>query len=261
MSQRPTATVDIHSRLLKCTLEIEDSRAFWARVDSSAPVSTQLAFDEYWFGARSMARVNELLTNMRERYLAFPNALDALHRWPNMAPDTRRCICHWHLQLTDPLYRSFTGSWLMERLDSLRPEVTRDLTVTWVQDNAPARWTQPTRIQYASKLLSAAHAAGLVATKRDPRAITLPHAPDDALEYLMYLLRDIDFNHTLLDNPYTRSAGLDGSFLEDRLRQLPGLNYSRQGDLVDFGWRYANLPAWADANFGPASHTRPGGAA
>jgi hypothetical protein len=64
-----------------------------------------------------------------------------------------------------------------------------------------------TRIQFASKLLSAAYSAGLLAGNRDPRAVVFPRVPDDALEYLMYLLREVTFEGTLLSNPYTpRSA-------------------------------------------------------
>ena len=55
----------MHTRLSRCALEVEDSRAFWARADEATSVSAQQAFDEYWFGARSLARVEVLLSNMR----------------------------------------------------------------------------------------------------------------------------------------------------------------------------------------------------
>lgn len=249
---RPTEETAMHTRLLKCALEVDDARAFWARVDPSTEVTPQRAFDEYWFGARSMARIKVLLANMRARFTAFPSALDALHRWPHMAPDTRRAICHWHLQLADPLYRAFTGAWLVERRESGRVDITRDRVVAWVGEQGPGRWTMSTRVQFASKLLSAAFAAGLVGGKRDPRPVTLPRVTDDALEYLMYLLREVTFAGTLLDNPYARSLGLDPQALIERLRSLPGLDFKRQGELVDFGWRRPDLGAWADARFGPA---------
>jgi hypothetical protein len=41
--------------------------------------------------------------------------------------------------------------------------------------------------------------------------------------------------------------------LEDRLRGLPGLRFRRQGDLIEFGWRYADLAAWGAANLEPAA--------
>ena len=104
------------------------------------------------------------------------------------------------------------------------------------------------RIQFASKLLSAAYSAALVTSNRDPRPIGVPRVSDDALEYLMYLLRETEFEGSLLDNPYARSVGLEGAILEERLRGLPGLAFRRQGDLIDFGWRHRDLRIWADVN-------------
>ena len=125
-----------------------------------------------------------------------------------MDPGTRRLICHWHVQLADPLYRAFTGRFLPERHERSKPDVTRDLAVAWVGEQVERRWTMSTRIQFGSKLLSSAFAAGLVASNRDPRALQYPRVADEALTYLMYLLREVDFAGTLLDNPYTASVGL-----------------------------------------------------
>ena len=248
MSAQPHEVADIHTRLLKCALEVEDSRAYWSHAAAAPDATAQRAFDEYWFGARSLARIKVLFANMHARFDAFPSALQVLQRWQHMSPDTRRLVCHWHLQLSDPLYRAFTGTFLLERHEGARPSVTRDVVVTWVGDQGPSRWTMTTRIQFASKLLSAAYSAGLLASNRDPRAVVFPRVPDDALEYLMYLLREVTFEGTLLSNPYTGSLGLDGVTLEDRLRSLPGLSFGRQGDLLNYVFRYPTLRAWADAN-------------
>jgi hypothetical protein len=256
---RPREATEIHTRLLKCALEVEDARAYWAHAGVTG-AGAQPAFDQYWFGARSLARIEVLIANMRARFDAFPDALAVLHRWPHMPPDTRTAVCHWHLQLADLLYRRFTGTYLTQRREGPRPEITRDLVVRWVGEQGPERWTMATRIQFASKLLSAAHAAGLVATNRDPRPLTLPRVPDEALEYLVYLLREVTFEGTLLDNPYTDSVGLDGKALEERLRGLPGLAFKRQGDLIDFGFRYPSLLVWGEANLRGAARDATGDA-
>ena len=246
---RPAEATQIHTRLMRCALELEEARAYWAHTDGSRQATAEEAFADYWFGARSLPRIKVLLANMRARYDAFPPSLAVLHRWPEMAPDTRRVIGHWHLGLADPLYRAFTADYLEARRQGARAEVTRDLVIRWVGDQGPERWTMSTRIQFASKLLSAAHSAGLVSSTRDPRPLAYPRVPDDALEYLAYLLRELDFEGTLLDNPYLASVGLSGGLLTDRLRALPGLDFRRQADLVDLGWRYPDLVAWADARF------------
>jgi hypothetical protein len=261
VTESPREATEIHTRLLKCALEVEDARAYWAHAGGAdAAAGAQPAFDQYWFGARSLARIEVLIANMRARFDAFPDALAVLHLWPHMAPDTRTALCHWHLQLADPLYRRFTGTYLAQRRAGSRPEVTRDLVVGWVGAQGAERWTLATRIQFASKLLSAAYAAGLVGTNRDPRPLTVPRVPDEALEYLVYLLREVVFEGTLLDNPYAGSMGLAGAVLEDRLRGLPALAFDRQGDLVEFGWRYPSLRAWGDANLRGAEAAAAGGA-
>ncbi len=249
MTAQPSEETQTHTRVLKCALEVEDCRAYWSLPLDAAPKDATKAFEEYWFGARSLARVRVLLTNMRARFDTYPAALKVLRRWVDMAPDERRIICHWHMQLADPLYRRFTGTYLAERRDEGRAEVTRDLVVGWVAAQGQGRWTSATRLQFASKLLSSAFAAGIVTANRDPRPLTAPRTSNAALGYLVYLLRETTFEGTLLSNPYMRSVGLDGGFLEERLRGLPALSFKRQGDLVDFGWRHHNLEGWADGRW------------
>lgn len=236
-----------HTRLLRCALEVEDSRSYWQHTDGSRRASAEEAFTEYWFGARSLPRIEVLLANMHARYDAFPAALRTLHRWRDMSPDVRRVVCHWHLQLSDPIYREFSGEFLVERRASIRPSVTRDIVFDWVAARL-GRGSVSTQLQWASKLLSAAYAAGLVTSNRDPRELDTPRIEPLALEYILYLLRETQFEGTLLENSYLRSVGLVEPLLDERLRKLDGLQFARQGNIVDFGWRFANLDAWANAN-------------
>ncbi len=249
---RPAETTKPHTRILKCALEVEDARAYWERTDGSEPVTPQRAFDEYWFGARSLARIEVLLTNFRHRFDAYPPSLSVLHRWTAMSPDTRRLICHWHLQLADPIYRELTGEVFPSRIDEGRPEITRDYIVRWIGAHS-TEWTMGTRIQFASKLLSSALAAGLVTSRRDPRPLVFPRVPDEALEYLLHLLREVQFAGRLSDNPYLRSVGFSPGLLADRLRTVASIQLQRAGDLHDFTWAHDGLSAWADAKIGAAA--------
>ena len=253
MTQRPSETVEVHTRLLKCALEVEDSREYWRHCPTGTAVNSQRAFDEYWFGARSLARVKVLLTNFRARFDIIPDALAVLNRWQHMDPGTRRLICHWHLQFSDVMYRRFAGEYLVDRRQRGRHDVTRELVVAWVGDQGPGRWTTTTRIQLASKLLSSAYAAGLLASNRDRRQMLIPRVQDEALGYVMYFLRGAEFQGNLLENPYMASVGLEGRHLEEQLKDAPGLTFDRQGDLLDFRWSYASLAAWGDAFLGTMS--------
>ncbi|MFZ6180677.1 DUF1819 domain-containing protein [Nannocystis pusilla] len=248
MTTHPVEETRAHTRLLKYGLETDDARAYWRRVDPNRPqAGVREVIDGQWFSARSMARVDVLLTNFRGRFDVFPHALRVLHAWHEMDPDARRRICHWHLQLSDPLYRKFTGQALVARRSSARPEASLPLAVAWLNEHGPARWSMSTRIQFASKLLTAVSSAGLAATDRDPRPLVCPRVDDHALSYILYLLREVAFQGNLLANPYLASVGLEGELLVARLRALSTVTLRRQGELVEFGWRYPNLLAWAGA--------------
>ena len=110
-----------------------------------------------------------------------------------------------------------------------------------------------TKVQFASKLLSSAMAAGLIGSTRDPRPLVVPKVDDISLAYLLYLLRQVQIEGSLLTNPYLASLGLGGAELEQRLKALPGLRFRRQGDLIDYGWVYPDLTAWSQAQFAPGA--------
>lgn len=249
ISQAPGEVREIHSRLIKCPLAVEESRAYWERAKPDDDRSAaQIAFEEYWFGAKSLPWVKVLVSNMQFRFDAFPEAFSVLRRWHAMAPETRTAICHWHLQLTDPLYRAFSGDFLASRHGALRPEVHQNTVITWVSNQCPGRWTIPSRQKLASRLLSSALSAGIVSGRRDPRQLVFPRVRDDALGYLLYLLRSVSFEGSIKNNPYLRSVGIEGSVLESRFAALPSLRYRRTGDVIEYGWRYKSLTAWAESD-------------
>lgn len=245
---------EIHSRLLRCSLCVEESRAYWANIDPDRPRESALgAFEQSWFGTKSEQWTTELLSNMRVRFDAFPDALHVLAAWRSMRFETRRLVCHFHVQLTDPLYRAFTGGFLHERRESIRPSVQRQTVVDWVATNYPDRWALKTQIQFATRLLSCSLAAGLLGGNRDPREALSPRVPDEVLSYLLYVLRDAAFEGTLIANPYLSSLGIVGGIVDDRFRALSSIDYRRVGTTFEIGWRYPDLASWARAELGGAA--------
>ena len=196
-------TTEIHTRILRLPLAAAESRVYWEHVDPAIvnSVRSKLAFEQRWFGAKSAERVKYLLSSFAARYDAYPNALNVLRQWASMDLSTRQAVCHWHLQLTDPIYRRFTGKYLVERRNRSDARVDRNAVLRWVKSEFPDKWSEATCVQFASKLLSAALEAGLV-TKRDPRTIQFPKVMDYALAYWLYLLRETRFEGSLTSNPY-----------------------------------------------------------
>jgi hypothetical protein len=250
-SEEHAEQTEFHTRILRLALGIEESRAYWERVDPAVAAlapgeRAARAFDERWFGPKSVERVKLLLANFAVRYDAYPPALAVLHRWNRMDGVTRALVCHWHLQLADPLYRRFSGEFLVARRAAPGvSEIRRDVVVRWVEERVPGRWGASTIIQFASKLLSAAFEAGLVGGTRDPRPIVLPRVSDLALGYCLHLLREVRFEGSLLANPYLASVGLGSDVVEARLRTLAGVRHHRMGDLHEFEWDAASLAEWA----------------
>lgn len=247
---RPAEVGEFHTRLLRLGLVVEETRAYWSRVDPQVPQAQRVeqAFAERWFGSRSLTRVRYLILNLDHRFLNWPQALQALRLWRPEDPATRSLICHWHVQLGDPLYREFTGTWLTLRRAHPQPTADVDGVVRWLNQRLGDRWAPATTRRMASGLLSAASEGGLCgAGATGSRTVLRPTVPDEALAYLLYLLRETSVQGTLLDNPYLVSVGLEAERLETRLRRgLPGLGYRRTGDVREFDWEAASLPAWVE---------------
>ncbi|MGB7347370.1 MAG: BrxA family protein [Pirellulaceae bacterium] len=232
---------------MKCTLEVDHSRSYWqACGEVGRPVTTAEAFEKAIFGSRTYSRVERLISDMRHRFDAFPSSLNVLMRWADVKPSDRTVICHLHTQLADPLYRQFTGTFLVERFESLRSSIDRELVIDWIESSVPGRWKVPSRSKIASKMMTSAMTVGLLESNRDPRSIAFPRVSDTVITYLMYLLREVDFAGTLLKSPYVASLGFDLETLVGRLRTIPSLGFNRQGDLLHFGWQHESLMQWAE---------------
>ncbi len=249
----PAEETTIHTGIIRLALGIEESRGYWESVDLDLAIGTRAkaAFEKRWFGGKSHERVKLLLANFAHRYDRFTDAIATLHRWRAMDMDTRRALCHWHMQLSDPLYRAFTGRFLIERRGQLRPTVDRDVVFRWVKSLSADRWAAATTMQIATKLIAAATEAGLVARAKNAegaKALSFPHVTDEALTYLLYLLRVTRFEGTLDQNPFLISVGLSDGYCDQRLRSLSALTYRRMGQLVEIDWTYPSLGAWAEAS-------------
>lgn len=236
-----------HTRLLRTSLALEESRAYWEhfRIDIPREQRAVIAFEERWFGSKSMARVRSLLVEFSHRFEAYPMSLAVLKHWQPNDPTTRQNICHWHMQLSDPIYRNFTGVFLEQRRLQPNSDIDRDIVARWVTQQLESEWSAATTFRMATGLIATAAAAGLCSENSGMRSLKYPKVTDEALAYWLYFLRDLYFEGSLLSNPYFNSVGLFDSFLEQRLSRLPGLSFTRMGDLYDFGWHYIDLKSWA----------------
>jgi len=184
----PAEGTTVHTKILRCMLAVEDSYAYWKRVDTSVPPAerAKVAFEQRWFGTKSEARVQVLIWSMVDRFDAYPNALALLQRLGHVPATLRPLICHVHTQLGDPLYRRFTGDYLPARRAEGYTTVDRETVARWVHTLEPGRWSATTCIKFGSNMLATAYEAGIIAGRRDPRNLAIGPIPDVILGYFLY---------------------------------------------------------------------------
>jgi len=244
-STRREATA-VHTRILRTTLATDDCYAYWQKVDTSIPASkrARVAFEERWFGLKSDARVRTLMGDMAERFDAFPEALELLHELRTVPAALRPWICHVHTALADPLYRQFTGAFLPERRTLGYASVDREQVARWVNELYPERWAGVTATKFGSNLLATAFEAGLITERRDPRPLTPVAAPEMAIAYVLYLLREVTFEGSLTDNLYLRSLGVGTDSFRFLAARMPGVRFAELGGVAELTFTEPNLVAW-----------------
>ncbi|MCL2823799.1 MAG: DUF1819 domain-containing protein [Polyangiaceae bacterium] len=232
MSDRPSEATALHTQLLRFTLEASACVAYWSKTkpQQSRADFTKLAAKRRWFGDRSPARLKKLIEELSARFDRFPDAVNVLRDWKHMSRGTSKLVCHWHLQLSDPVYRWFTGDLLPGLRSAGVRCATREIAAGWLDRVVSERWADSTKLKFASNLITATSEAGLVAPPTQGRAILLPDVPDDALAYILHLLLNTEFAGSLTDNPYLRSVGMDGPRLVDAVGRLSGGRHVENGD-------------------------------
>lgn len=226
-------------------MAVEDSRAFWRkyRPGQGRKETIEQAFEERWFGAKSYKRVEYLISSLEVRFEGF---YDRLKAWDPDEKQDRCWVCHFHLQFTDPLYRQFSDGYLSRRLERSEPSIENLSALDWLEGLEPGRWAAATAERLVSGLASCLTEAGFCAGRKSPRAISIPPISDTSLAYLLYFLKDAEFEGGLLTNPYIRATGL-GSDLTLRLKKLSGIEFQSRGDVSTIGWKHETFQDWLAA--------------
>ncbi len=243
---RPHEATTVHTRILRCMLAVDDSHAYWQRLDRVLPHGerARCAFEQRWFGTKSEARIRTLMTDMVERFDVYPEALALLQALGTVQAVFRPTICHIHTQLADPIYRRFTGEMLPERRERGQRSIDREVVAAWVDSLEPGRWSSITCTKFASNLLATAADAGLVLGKKDPRKLSVVSIPDMMIGYALYLLRGVQIKGTLDDNPYLRSLGLSCHTFGRLSARVPGLRIDELGGTLELTWLEPSLMDW-----------------
>jgi hypothetical protein len=235
-----------HTRILRTTLATDDCYAYWQKVDFGVPPPqrARVAFEERWFGLKSDARVRTLMGDMLERFDAFPEALQLLHELRTIPAALRPWICHLHTALADPIYRQFAGEFLPGRRALGYTNVAREHVARWVNELYPERWAGVTATKFGSNLLATAFEVGLLSERRDPRPLAVVTAPEVAIAYALYVLRDVAFQGSLTDNLYLRGMGVGTDAFRFMAARMPGVRFVELGGVAELTFSEPTLLAW-----------------
>jgi len=179
-----------HTGLLRLGLALPQSVIFWQRAtqDSTLKALQEQAVTEHWFDGLSDARTRYIVGQLSKR---FPyEARRELGFGKGLEPRQAQLICHWHLQLTDPVYRRFTSEYLLSRWTSPHASVELEGVIKWVSGLPLAKdWKTVTVRRMGSGLLSAATEAGLCqGSGKKEKVLRVPPVEPEDKRYLLSLL-------------------------------------------------------------------------
>lgn len=182
--------VSLHTGLLRLGLAVEHSVRFWTRARTDSPLSElrEAAWREKWFDDLSKSRVHYLVGQLGKRF-PFP-ARELLDFSPRAEHRSNALVCHWHLLLSDPLYRAFASEFLFGRWAVTDASVDLATTREWLKSRPLTADWQPTTLgRMASGLLSAATEAGLCEGRGSTgKTLRLPTVDRDDIKYLHRML-------------------------------------------------------------------------
>ncbi len=235
---------EVQTRLLRVGLAVDESRAYWRLADPTIPSQdlVERAFEEQWFGTKSIQRVSYLINTVSDR---IGGGTEELLAWDPEDAQDRAWVCHWHLQRTDIIYRQFTDQYVCELLKSDDPVLDKSSTLEWLHTLAPGRWNGSTADRLATGLISSLSEAGYCDVTPLPRPLAAPVLSDHALAYLLYLLKRMTFEGSLLDNPYIRSSASESS-LKQRLQQLPNFD-AESANNSNLQWTHDSFTSWLNS--------------
>ena len=196
-----------HTGLLRLGLALPQSVIFWERAAEETAVKAlqDQAVAQQWFDGLSDTRTRYIIGQLSKR---FPfEARRALAFGEGLEPHQAQLRCHWHLQLTDPIYRRFTSEYLFNCWTSPHASVELEGVITWVSGLPLAKdWKKVTVRRMGSGLLSAATEAGLCqGSGKKEKALRVPRVEPEDRDYLRNLLSQAEASASL--SLYLRSVG------------------------------------------------------
>ncbi|HRG77874.1 MAG TPA: hypothetical protein PLX69_25160 [Leptospiraceae bacterium] len=201
-------TEKAHTDLLKVGARIQESKIYLLNRNFSVSKEDTVskAFSEKWFGFKSQTYVKRLISRFELRFSKFPEAFLLLRSWvEKINLKDFKNICHFHIQLTDPYYRWFTGIYLGNLIFLGYEEIPTEALISSFEELVTTPMSVKVKRTLALRLKTAARDCGILEGKTDKK-ISLSTPGIIVLYYILFVLRQIGFpSSDIPSSPYIKS--------------------------------------------------------
>jgi len=245
------------TKIIKAGALLPDTKALLAHWDAGRPVEDNLdrLQRDNVFGKGSRARVEEILSAFRQRYLCSPSIISALVTLvqAGFAPEALDRILYYHAAQSDRLLHDTVT-------ELLYPLQARGLTLVttveieraladWVdQGKTTGRWSEPTTLRVAQGLMATLRDFGVLQGAVKKRLAPV-YLPIEAFAYLVfYLQQEQPSGALLINHPEWRlfflpPAGVERFLMEAHQQHL--LEYHAAGSVVRIEFPVPSLEEYA----------------
>ena len=172
-------TEKAHTDLLKVGARIQESKIYLQNRNFSISKEDTVskAFSEKWFGFKSQTYVKRLISRFELRFSKFPEAFLLLRSWvEKINLKDFKNICHFHIQLTDPYYRWFTGVYLGNLIFLGYEEIPTESLISSFEELVTTPMSVKVKRTLALRLKTAARDCGILEGKTDKKiSLSLLH--------------------------------------------------------------------------------------
>ena len=244
----------------KCALEVERlPRLLGPRRGATVRATRAAGLRRVLVRRTQPGRVKVLLTNMRARFDAFPPALAVLHRWPA------------HVAGHTPGYLPLAPAALRPALPRVHRRLPGRAARRAARPRSPATWSSAGSAQQGPgggrcrRAFSSPASCSPRPTRpawsrrnRDPRPLVVPRVADDALAYLMYLLRERAVRgHAARQSLPRFGRPRRAASSRNACAACRGSTSSGRATWSTSAGATPTSRAWADADLGAAEHGQP----
>jgi hypothetical protein len=198
-----------HMTMLRIGARIEESRSYIRNYQAGYTVKELKlkAWDEQWFGFIPESIFVRLIPAFHSRFGNYPEMVNVIQNGITKGLESYdfKMICNFHIQISDPYYRWFSGDYIPNRLDNGLQEITSTTTAVDFNTKFKKNIKANTLKHFAVNLLNSANDTGLLkGTKL--RVTQTPTVTVFFLGYLIYTLGSFDFPMAdLINSPFIKS--------------------------------------------------------